>query len=68
MEQLPLGCVGAETVNVALAWRWEDGWAVTITFRLSGSDSWRERRYAGREAEEACWLVSEALADVLRLV
>lgn len=68
MEQPELGNVGPDSVSIGLEWSWDRGWHCRFAARASGSLSWRETSYDGRDAAELHALLSDHLADVLGLI
>lgn len=69
MEQPELGStfVASDAVGVTLEYRWESGWVVSYSARLSGSDVWQKCRETGLDAAEAHARVCDLLACTLGL-
>lgn len=67
MEQPELGNVGCDVVMTTATWAWGSGWTLTVTHRLSGSETFEKRVYSGRDEAEVHALVADELAALLGL-
>ncbi len=68
IEQPELGMIGVDTFTVMAAWSWETGWRIRFARRLSGSQSWAEFSWDGRDEAELMALLTDHLAEALGLI
>jgi hypothetical protein len=69
MEQPELGAalVAADSITVALEYRWESGWRLSYAVRSSGGEHWQRCTQEGLDAAEAHAALSDLLACSLGL-